>query len=38
MIDFFHAQRLSLKNHVSPDTIEKDYLIELILFSEEEPP
>ena len=32
MIDFFHAQRLSLKNNVSPDIIEKDYLIELILF------
>jgi len=32
MIDFFHAQRLSLKNNVSADIIEKDYLIELILF------
>ncbi len=32
MIDFFQAQRLSLKNNVSPEMIEKDYLIELILF------
>ncbi len=32
MIDFFQAQRLSLKNNVSPDIIEKDYFIELILF------
>jgi len=32
MIDFFQAQRLSLKNNVSPEMIEKDYFIELILF------
>jgi predicted nucleotidyltransferase component of viral defense system len=32
MIDFFQAQRLSLKYSVSPEIIEKDYFIELILF------
>jgi len=32
MIDFFQVQRLSLKNNVSPEMIEKDYFIELILF------
>lgn len=32
MIDFFQAHRLSLKYSVSPEIIEKDYFIELILF------
>jgi len=32
MIDFFQVQRLSLKYSVSPEIIEKDYFIELILF------
>jgi len=32
MIDYLQAQRLSLKNNVSPEIIEKDYFIELILF------
>ena len=32
MIDYLQVQRLSLKNNVSPEIIEKDYLIELVLF------
>lgn len=32
MIDYLQVQRLSLKNNVSPEIIEKDYLIELVLY------
>lgn len=32
MIDYLQVQRLSLKNNISPEIIEKDYLIELVLF------
>ena len=32
MIDYLQVQRLSLKNNVSPEIIEKDYFIELVLF------
>ncbi|RLC37111.1 MAG: hypothetical protein DRH33_06110 [Candidatus Nealsonbacteria bacterium] len=32
MIDYLQVQRLALKNNVSPEIIEKDYLIELVLF------
>jgi len=32
MIDYLLVQRLSLKNNVSPEIIEKDYFIELVLF------
>ena len=32
MIDYLQVQRLSLKNNVTPEIIEKDYLIELVLF------
>lgn len=32
MIDYLQTQRLSIKNNVSPEIIEKDYLIELLLF------
>jgi len=32
MIDYLQVQRLSIKNNVSPEIIEKDYLIELVLF------
>lgn len=32
MIDYLQVQRLALKNNVSPEIIEKDYFIELILF------
>ena len=32
MIDYLQIQRLALKNNVSPEIIEKDYLIELALF------
>lgn len=32
MIDYLQAQRLSLKNNVPPEIIEKDYFIELVLF------
>ena len=32
MIDYLQVQRLAIKNNVSPEIIEKDYLIELVLF------
>ncbi len=32
MIDYLQVQRLALKNNVSPEIIEKDYFIELVLF------
>lgn len=32
MIDYLQVQRLSLKNNISPEIIEKDYFIELVLF------
>lgn len=32
MIDYLQVQRLSLKNNVSPEIIEKDFFIELVLF------
>ena len=32
MIDYLQVQRLSLKNNVSPEIMEKDYFIELLLF------
>jgi len=32
MIDYLQVQRLSLKNNISPEIIEKDYFIELLLF------
>ena len=32
MIDYSQVQRLALKNNVSPEIIEKDYFIELVLF------
>jgi len=32
MIDYLQVQRLALKNNVSPEIIEKDYFIELLLF------
>ena len=32
MIDYLQVQRLALKNNISPEIIEKDYLIELVLF------
>ena len=32
MIDYLQIQRLALKNNVSPEVIEKDYLIEMLLF------
>ncbi len=32
MIDYLQVQRLAIKNNVSPGIIEKDYLIELVLF------
>lgn len=32
MIDYLQAQRLAIKNNVSPEIIEKDYFIELLLF------
>lgn len=32
MIDYLQVQKLSIKNNVSPEIIEKDYLIELVLF------
>ena len=32
MIDYLQVQRLAIKNNVSPEIIEKDYFIELVLF------
>lgn len=32
MINYLQVQRLALKNNVSPEIIEKDYFIELVLF------
>lgn len=32
MIDYLQAQRLAIKNNISPEIIEKDYFIELVLF------
>jgi len=32
MIDYLQAQRLAIKNNISPEIIEKDYFIELLLF------
>jgi len=32
MIDYLQVQRLAIKNNVPPEIIEKDYLIELLLF------
>jgi predicted nucleotidyltransferase component of viral defense system len=32
MIDYLQVQRLAIRNNVSPEIIEKDYLIELVLF------
>jgi len=32
MIDYLQVQRLAIKNNISPEIIEKDYLIELVLF------
>lgn len=32
MIDYLQVQKLALKNNVSPEIIEKDYFIELVLF------
>ena len=32
MIDYLQVQKLALKNNVSPEIIEKDYLIELVLY------
>jgi predicted nucleotidyltransferase component of viral defense system len=32
MIDYLQVQRLAIKNNISPEIIEKDYFIELVLF------
>jgi len=32
VINYLQVQRLALKNNVSPEIIEKDYFIELVLF------
>ena len=32
MIDYLQVQRVAIKNNVSPEIIEKDYFIELVLF------